>query len=326
MLDKIRAVKERIERFRFQSQAHQIRSIQPIQYTPDPNVAILTMVGHDTLNMYLIAVASFMRQFGYGTIEVLDDGTLDDDDIAVLTRIIPLVRITKACDIETHGCPTYSSWKRLFRVLQLVENAYVIQLDSDIVAMKPLTEIHEKVKHNHGFAAGSAAWPEPVDVHFLDGIVKQWNNNHVQSCAERIFKHLDYFKGGTRYLRGCAGFCGYPKGSFNLDQICALSNEIASHIGAEKWASWGSEQTATLCLLSKSEKPSILPWPHYQNFLFPTSNEPTDAMKLIHFIGSNRFKRNDYRKLAQQVINNQPMCPEAQRSAPLLNRISNALP
>lgn len=67
------------------------------------------------------------------------------------------------------------------------------------------------------------------------------------------FRLLIFFKDGTKYLRGCAGFAGYPKNFATIEDIRSLSASIESHVG-DDWMKWGSEQTATLCLILKQKE------------------------------------------------------------------------
>lgn len=279
----------------------QVRQTPPMKYGYDDSVVIVSMVGKSSLDMYLLAVKSFIKNFGYGTVEVISDGTLSDDDKSLLSMHIPRLNISEAEDVDTGSCPSYISWKRLLRICELVKKHYVIQLDSDIVACGPLIEVDKKVRNNEGFIIGNGRWHEPVNVEFLSQIVNQWNSTHVQPVTERILKDIDYFTENKKYIRGCAGFAGYPKGSFDKDKIEQLSSQIAEKIGMSKWSEWGSEQTATLCLISQSENAEALPWPRYQNFLFPITNEPTTTSALVHFIGSNRYKQRAYWKLAKST-------------------------
>jgi len=290
-----------LNRFLFKRKINKVLDIQPIKYRYDQSVTIVSMVGSGTVNMYLVAIKSFMENFGYGSVEIINDGTLTESDIVNLKKIIPNVNISLASDIETHGCPTYISWKRLFRIQQLAKSSYVIQLDSDTVSLGPLVEVHDRVVHNQGFLIGSERWGKAVDVDLLRDVVSQWNNTHVQPLAEINFHKMNFFADGTKYIRACAGFAGYPKNFASIEQIQALSNEIESHIG-ETWHGWGSEQTATMCLISKTQNARILPWPYYQNFKFPQSNECIKSMNLIHFIGSNRFDNRIYEKLVAKLL------------------------
>lgn len=291
-----------INKFLFDRAAKKVLSTKPLSYREDSSVTIVSMVGNNSLCMYLIAIKSFMKNFGYGVIEVINDGSLTQQDIETIEHHVPKVRFSLASDVHTHGCPTYISWKRLFRVQQLAETSYVIQLDSDTLSLGPLVEVHDRVSKNQGYLIGSERWGKAVNVGLLRDIVSQWQNTHVQPLAEINFHKMDFFADGTKYIRACAGFAGYPKGFATIAQIQALSNEIESYVGKKTWYGWGSEQTATMCLISKTANASVLPWPYYQNFKFPQSNEHIDSMNLIHFIGSNRYDNGVYRSLATKKI------------------------
>jgi len=273
----------------------------PLKYEGSDKVVVVSMVGHNTLFMYLLAIKSFMKFFGYGNIEAIDDGSLTPEDRQILNSHIPGISISNANDVDTHDCPTYISWKRLFRVRELAESSYVIQLDSDTVSVGNLVEVHNNAKNNRGFVIGSNKWATGVDVTFLKNIVSQWKSTHVQARAEQCFHKIEHFKDGTEYLRGCAGFAGYPKGFASIDDIRKLSKSIQEHVG-DDWMQWGSEQTTTLCLISKQKESSILTWPEYQNYGFPETSEPTDSMNFIHFIGTNRFNDSEYCRLMKKFI------------------------
>lgn len=291
----------KFNQYRFKQAEKLVLKTPSAKYRECSSVTIVSMVSHSTLCMYLLAVKSFLRFFGYGTIEAIDDGTLTSQDKELLSRHVPGIRITLADKINTYGCPSYISWKRLFRVREISETSYVIQLDSDTVSVGNLVDVHSHAQSNHGFAIGSKKWAKPVDVTFLNGIVCQWDSNHVQARAENCFHLIDFFKDGTKYLRGCAGFAGYPKNFATIDDIRSLSASIESHIGSD-WMKWGSEQTTTLCLISKHTGSSILPWPEYQNYGFPKTNEACESMNLIHFIGENRFNDSRYLRLLKAFV------------------------
>lgn len=295
-------MKPLIKKIIFNNTIKGIFKTPPITYRVCSSVTVVSMVSEDTLAMYLVAIKSFMKFFGYGTIEAINDGTLKEPHINILKQHIPHIVITLARDIETHGCPCYISWKRLFRIQELAKSSYVIQLDTDTISLGPLCEVNERVKKNKGFLIGSKRWGIPVDVQYLNDIVSQWNSHHVQARAEKQFKKMIFFEDGTKYLRACAGFAGYPKNFASIETIKDLSQEIESYIG-EDWKKWGSEQTATLCLISKTKTASILPWPYYQNFKFPICNEHLESMNFIHFIGTNRYDGNTYNNLIKKFIN-----------------------
>ena len=292
-----RAYRER----QFKKVASRIRYTKPIAYEHDKSVVIISMVSESTVDMYLLAIKSFMRNFGYGTIEVIDDGSLSAYSYSVLRHHIPNVQFFKASDVNTYDCPSYVSWRRLFRAQHHAKSRYVIQLDSDTLSVGPLVDVNNHVKNNTGFVTGSNRWPEGIDVQFLNRIVKQWGSKHVQARAEEGFQNIEFFNDGTKYLRACAGFAGYPKNFASVDEIRSLSAQIESYVG-EEWKKWGSEQTTTLCLISKCKGSQVLPWPYYQNYKMPTSAENVGDMSLIHFIGSNRFDNGTYTTVAKNII------------------------
>jgi len=296
-------VLQEINKIHFNYTATGILNTSPIEYKYDNKVVIVTMVGHSTVNMYLVAIKSFILQFGYGSIEVINDGSLTNEDIDIIKYHIPNITFFNAVDVDTLTCPTYISWKRLLRIAELAKNSYVIQLDSDTVSLAALIDIHDKVQANEGFLIGSERWSKGVDVNFLNIIVSYWKNNHVQARAEEIFKDIEFFSDGTKYLRACAGFCGYPKNFASTSEIENLSSQIEEKIG-KKWHEWGSEQTATMCLISKTPNASVLPWPKYQNFMEPLANGTIHSASFIHFIGSNRYKKGMYRNLLQKTLKN----------------------
>ncbi len=292
-----------LNKFFFNLTVKNIIDTPPIDYNVDPSVKIVTMLKHSDINMYLIAIKSFMWNFGYGSVEVIDDGSLTKEDIENLQHHVPSINIFKADNVDALNCPGYISWKRLFRIATLAQESYVIQLDSDTISLSPLIDVHDKVKNNEGFLIGNDCWKQPVDVEFLHNIVKRWSHNHPQPKAEAIFKDIDFFNDGTKYLRGCAGFAGYPKNFARFDEISSLSQQIEEKIGS-LWNNWGSEQVATMCLISKTNNSSILPWPKYQNYRYPNTNESTEVASFIHFIGTTRYIDMTYSKLVREYLKN----------------------
>lgn len=303
MKEELNKVIQLLNNFFFNLTAKKITDTPPIAYNLDPNVKIVTMLKHSDINMYLIAIKSFMWNFGYGTIEVIDDGSLTNEDKNILYKHVPNINIYSAENIETFTCPQYISWKRLFRIAHLAQESYVIQLDSDTISLAPLIDIHDKAQANEGFLIGNPQWQQPVDVNFLHNIVKNWSHAHPQPKAEEIFKDINFFNDGTKYLRGCAGFAGYPKNFATFDEIINLSEQIEEKIGSV-WRNWGSEQVTTLCLISKTKNSSILPWPKYQNHRFPHTNRSTEEASFIHFIGSTRYTDMAYLKLTRKYLRN----------------------
>lgn len=294
-------IKNLINRKLFNYTVAKIRSTQPIKYRRCDSVSILSMVGHDSVDMYLLSIKSFLKNFGRGNVQIVNDGTLTSEDIELLKFHVPSINITHSDDIDTYDGPSYVSWKRLYRAQALSAESYVIQLDSDVITLAPVVEVDNLVRSNHGFLVGANRWSQAVDVTTLHDIVSHWDSDHVQAKAEANFHKLSFYSDGTKYLRGCAGFAGYPKNFATVDEIRSLSNEIEHYVGSS-WKKWGSEQTTTMSLISKCDGSKILPWPSYQNYNFPKTNEITESMNLIHFIGTHRYSDSKYSQLASNVI------------------------
>lgn len=295
MLDLIHALRRRAHRARFESACRQVRTTKPLQYRRSDAVTVLSMVGHETLDMYLLAVKSFMVHFSEASLEVLSDGSLTADDRAVLAHHLPGLTISESRDIDTLRCPGYSSWKRLFRIVELSRHAYVVQLDSDTITLGPMVEVHAHAQANRGFMVGESHWSQPTEVSLMRAMASRWTADGPQALMEAVLTDLDFFAPGDTYLHGCAGFCGYPKGSLDGHAIEALSLRIEAHLGHAGWHTWGSEQAMTNCLISKTPQSTVLPWPKYRNFMFPPTNEGIDSATFVHFIGTHRFADATYR-------------------------------
>ena len=119
---------------------------------------------------------------------------------------------------------------------------------------------------------------------------------HVQMLAEAHFSKLDGSE-NLRYVRGCAGFSGFPKESFNKQFIIDFSTKMEKEIGS-KWHEWGSEQVMSNVVVANLDKADVLPHPKYSD----CNNMKLPDTCFIHFIGECRFKRSIYAKLAQNEI------------------------
>ena len=286
----------------FKKTCRKIVATDPLDYSINPDVTVISMVGTDAIEMYLVAIKSFMRGFGSATIEAIDDGSLTPEDMHLLREHLPGIHISKASDTNTMGCPDYISWKRLFRIIDLSQNSYVIQLDSDTVTLGTLIEVFNKAKANEGFMVADGKWGELINLELLHEVASRWNARHPQAMAEKELVNLEFFNKDDKYLRGCAGFAGYPRGSLSIKKVCDLSSQIENKIGRDIWSQWGSEQTATNCLISKSNNPGALPWPKYKNYMFPPTNDPFDSSSFIHFIGTTRYIDDTYSKAVLRFL------------------------
>jgi hypothetical protein len=262
--------------------------------------AVISAVQHKNLIMYLLAVKSLTRQVDVGNIYILNDGTLTRKDIEILNKHIPGFILLEGKDFKIQYCPSDVSWQRLKAVSELIKNHYIIQLDSDTLTLGPITEVVDCIKGNRGFIIGT--W-DNQDLETMEercetakNYNKRGSKDHVQVVAEANFDKLSEFK-SLKYIRGCSGFMGFPKGSFSKSFIERISGEIRAAIG-EKWNEWGSEQAMGNIIVANIPNSKVLPHPKY---CAVDKMKPLEAV-FIHFIGTYRFSKGIYSRLARNII------------------------
>ncbi len=118
---------------------------------------------------------------------------------------------------------------------------------------------------------------------------------HVQQVAESNFDKLEKFD-TLRYVKGCAGFAGFPQGSFSREFVEEISAQMEAAIGV-KWREWGSEQVMSNIVVSNIAGAVVLPHPKYSS----CEKLDVDSPAFIHFIGYCRFNKGIYAKLARQI-------------------------
>lgn len=291
----------------FNYQIKAILETKPIEYRYNKHVAIISMVHHAALDMYLVAIKSFLYYFCTGSVYVLNDGSLTDEDVRVLEYHIPNIVIENISKVDTDVCPKGGCWERLFYLIELSQNAYVIQLDSDTLTRAPLFDVHDAIEHQRGFTIASHVWNKPVSVDYLGDIVRNWSRNwsriHVQPAAEAVFHQMDFFHNDRRYIRGCAAFTGFPMQQASREGIIEFSSQVSEIIGHDKWSEWGSEQVTSNVLVTRTNDAFALPWPLYQNYKNPQIDQRSVLnASFIHFMGSERFQDRCYEQLAMQFI------------------------
>lgn len=271
----------------------------------DDGVILFSMIGTRVLQPYLVAVKSLHNVLNRGRPVILDDGSLTERDRAVLREHLGSPEILSAAGIDTRGCPTYSSWKRLFALLELRRDSYVIQLDSDTVTIGEVPLVAQLVGQKTSFILRGEPGAEFADLgaisqrarrnpHFSSGKL------HVQLAMEAAMEGVSIpGRAGLRYVRGCAGFAGFAPDSSGSALAERFSSEATRLLGFGHWSQWGSEQVTSNFLISNEPGSQLLPYEHYCNFW----NEPLGAdMRFVHFIGTYRFHQGLYARLTRQAI------------------------
>ena len=235
------SIKDKINRFFFQKTCAKILTIAPLKMQKKSDTAVLTLLQHKDVFMFLVAAKSFARQIPIGSVYILNDGTLTSHDKTILSSHIEQVEFVELNEITNEHCPQGSCWERLLAIAERAKDQYIVQIDSDTVTLDAINEVAEHIKNNRSFVI--ATWDdqtiEPMQTS-SERIKKNVNpgpDAHVQMVAEQAFGRLPECQ-NLKYVRGCAGFSGFAKGSIDKHFIERISTEMETLIG-NKWHDWG---------------------------------------------------------------------------------------
>ena len=90
----------------------------------DTDVTLASMLCHADLHMYLLAVKSLIRRMDRTPhVVVLNDGSLTDEDAALLKRHIPSIRFVPMASIQRGRCPKGGAWELLLMMSELVQSS-----------------------------------------------------------------------------------------------------------------------------------------------------------------------------------------------------------
>ena len=291
-------LKDRLNRLRFAAQCGDIYKTPPLRLDAKSPLTVLSQLQHKDLLLYLWAVKSFALRLPIGQVLVVNDGTLTRGDRETLQRHIPGVRLIEINNIHTSPCPRGGTWERLLSIADSVGDRYIIQLDSDTLALSTLPEIENCISEGRSFVIGT--WDrqefEPMverQKRAMAEVAK--GNHHVQVMAESNFDKLSGFT-DMKYVRGCSGFSGFAPGSFTRGFVEDISRQMESALG-KKWHEWGSEQVMSNIVVANSPQAAVLPHPKYADC---TKMRPSETV-FVHFIGTCRFKNGYYEQLARAM-------------------------
>ncbi len=291
-------LKDSARRFIFNAKSRSIWQTKPVKLTANNGVAVLSMMCHRDMQMYLIALKTFTRHVDVEAVFIVNDGSLLDEDIALLKKHIPQITILAMSDYRSAVCPTGGTWERLLSIASLTDKYYVIQLDADTLTLDVLSEVADYAARNISFTIGTWDNQQFETMPERSGLSRpayDRGDRHVQIVSESFFVQLKD-AATMRYVRGCSGFSGFARGASFRAFIEKLSPEIEALIG-DKWKEWGSEQVMSNLVVANSPQAAILPHPEYSN-----CNRNVEKTRFIHFIGDCRFKKQQYAILAKREI------------------------
>lgn len=291
-------LKDRVRRAHFQRESRGVLALPPIALHATSPAIIFSQLPHKDLFMFLTALRSVTRYVPINGVHLLSDGSVTAEDRALLREQISNVTFYELTDFRSPACPTGGTWERLLGIAELVRDHYVIQLDSDTLAISAIEEVSAAVRGNRAFALGTWDHQEFETManraaeakRLIDG-----ENMHVQLLAEAHLDKLSDYQ-SLRYVRGCSGFAGFSRGSFSRERVEMFSQEISAVLGP-KWNTWGSEQFMSNVIIANIANAIVLPHPKYC-----ACNRVRPETAFIHFIGGCRFNDGTYARLARQLI------------------------
>lgn len=265
--------------------------------SPPSGVVIVSMISHYDLAMYLVAIKSLIKALGGVETLVVDDGTLTEADANVVASHVSPLRMVDVGDVHCGKCPKGGCWERLRVISENIGQNYVIQMDSDTVTLGAIPEVLSCIKENRSFTLGTGMGKNIVPAREISREMRAFKSDYVQVLAEQNLEQLENAK-ELRYVRGCAGFAGFARGSFEWSRVEGLSQSMEQLIGG-KWSEWGSEQVASNFIIANSEGARVLPYPKYANF---SPGVPHEESSFLHFIGPTRFRNGVYINRARSVV------------------------
>lgn len=282
-------------KLRFGLAVREITRTHPIHLNGN-NLLVLSMVQHRDVLPYLLAIKSFCRYLKPSRAVVVADPSLTPGDRRLMAEHVIGLEFREQAEFRKPGIPQGGCWERLCAVSEYVHESYVIQLDSDTVAIGQMEDVAKAVRDKVAFTLGTEN-----DQHVQTcSEISTWARgrlseiNHVQLVAE---SRLDQIEGAEsyRYIRGCAGFAGYPRGSFDFSTIALISARMAKAL-PERWHEWGTEQFTSNLLIASMPGAQVLPHPKYC-----APHRRVDDSAFFHFIGYVRYATPLYAKLARRV-------------------------
>lgn len=298
LFDKVRLS---VIRWKFNLSVQGIFRTAPVIRGKNPFV-VLSMVQHKDIGSYLVAIKTFALQLQPKQIVIICDPSITKEDEAVLTRHLPHAILQRSSIYAHDQLPVGGCWERLHALTVYAANDYVVQLDADTVTLSPLPEVVSAIKHRYGFVLNGylpidqddepATSIVPIDQ--ASSYANRWSPKHIQAFAEQQMKYAGL--GQPYYVRGCAGFTGFPPDPNLREKLIEFSRKMERLLGS-RWYEWGTEQVASNYLVANAIGTHLLPQPKYS-----APGGVLEEHSFVHFIGACRFINGDYEKAVRQAI------------------------
>ena len=286
-------------RARFYRLTRRVLDTPPIQII-DANWSIISMVGNNDVQMYILGMKSFYARIGRGKIIAIVARDMPSARRDLLKEHIRGIQFVTLEDIDTGRCQRGGTWERLVYLLNHAQSEYAIQLDCDTLAFGPdLSEIVSCVESNRAFTLNDFHNPRIRTMReYAENARNMESGGFVGIHAERLFDRYPDCD-NLKYVRASSGFAGFARGGFDPAKIEEFHEIMSQMMGDGTWRKWGTEQCGSNFAVANSPDALVLPYPKYANFA-PNINRTDNAF--LHFMGSHRFEDDFFARKAQIVI------------------------
>lgn len=290
----------------FRTMCRGVLHTPPIRPTM-PGPIILSMVSSRDFLLYLVAAKSLHARLRMGRFHVIDDGSLTTTEQWVIRSHLG-AEIQHINAVPLGPTPRGGTWERLLRIADLVQDSYVIQMDSDCLTVGPIEEVAAAFSANASFTLVTHPNTHHCSVAEACAVARADPATDIHTVAEQILDRMGDPQ-RLRYIHGCSGFAGFGTNSFKRDDVYRFSQRMEAILG-RRWSEWGSEQITSNFIIANAPGVGTIPYPKYRNF----DGEPIGVeTSFIHFMGTNRFSRGYYWRRARAVTRGLPavLKPEA---------------
>lgn len=276
-----------------------LRNVSRVLETPPlkpgnlPFIA-LSMVHQRDVIAYLVAIKSFARFANPERVVVICDPSIGDHEKAIFKSHIPHIELRNAEEFRDPRIPIGGCWERLSAITTYSPESYVVQLDADTVTLDEISEVTLAVTKKMGFVLGEKRNQEILTLAEASNRAMKSTSHHIQALSEQVL--ADAGLNGSFYVRGCAGFTGFPTDGAMRDKFFDFSEKMAMKTG-KRWSEWGTEQVSSNYLVVNAPGTQLLPYPKYS-----TPFEKEEVGSFLHFIGEIRFSNRSYEKTSIQAI------------------------
>lgn len=291
-----RRIRANFFRSRYLVQARQVVDTQPA-VKGDMDFILLSMVHQRDVYSYLVAAKSFMRFNNPKRVVVVCDPSIQEADRVILLQHIPHAELRHADEFTHANIPRGGTWERLFAISGYAAESYVVQLDADTLTLQPNAEVKQAIVSRRGFVLGEMSDQKLLSLTETSAIGREGllKSKHIQIASEAVIAEL-WFEEQARYVRGCAGFTGFPPDPSMREKLIRFSTVMGEHFGV-RWKEWGTEQVASNFLVANCPATTVLPFPKYG-----TPDVERSDTAFLHFIGPMRFINSRYQKLTAQAL------------------------